>query len=283
MGHKYNFKGKNIYLTGASKGIGRCIALELAREKVGGIVLVSRHEDLLIGVAKEVESLGTRAVVCPVDITVKKQMEWSVKESLNKLRWIDMVINNAAIFLPKNFEDQTIEDFRNIFELNFFAPVAIIMAFLPHFKENGGGFIVNVASVAGKKGFGDMSSYSASKFALSTLTESLRLDLKKYNIRTAVIYPNMTDTEMIRNLPKSNALEIFDYFKWHTPESVAKKLIGGIKKGKCEIYTETEGHLFAIISTLNPKLAHSLMQMKLRLFKIFKKSRRESATVGSQW
>ncbi len=282
MGSKYDFKGKNIYLTGAATGIGRCIALELAKNKAGGVALISRNEDLLMEVAKKIESLGTKAVVCPVDITSKEQMEWSIRECLNKLGQIDMIINNAGILLPKNFEHHTMEDFRNTFEVNFFAPVAIIMAFLPHFKKNRSGFVVNVASVAGKKGFGDMSSYSASKFALSGLTESLRLDLKKYNIRTAVIYPNMTDTRMIEDLPKSNALEIFDFFKWHPPELVAKKLINGIKKGKYEIYTETEGYLFAIVSALNPKLADFLMQMKLRLFKIFKKSRRERTSGSSQ-
>jgi len=192
-------------ITGAGRGIGRALALALARDgcRVG---LVARSTDELTGVAREISTtLDTSRVRCfPGDVTDPALAPRVVEELLGTWGRIDILVNNAGIN-PRGTIELSPAEFEHVLAVNVTGAFAFARAVVPVFKRQGSGYLFNISSVCGKHGFPGIGGYTASKFALSGLSECLYRELLPLGISVTAICPNWVDTQMARHSPVAAA------------------------------------------------------------------------------
>lgn len=194
-----NLKQKNALITGAGKGIGKAVAIALAAEGVN-IALLARTKTDLEQVAKEIEPYGVKTVIVTTDIADIESVNKAVNTVLGEFKTIDILINNAGIGKFGKFLDLAPEEFENIIKVNLFGIYYATRAVLPGMIEQQSGDIINISSTAGLKGAPITSAYSASKFAVMGLTESLMQEVRKHNIRVTALTPSTVATDMAINL-----------------------------------------------------------------------------------
>lgn len=194
-----NLNNKNALITGAGKGIGKAVAIALAAEGVN-VALLARTKTDLEQVAKEIEPYGVKTVIVTADIADIDSVNQAVNTVLGEFKTIDILINNAGIGKFGKFLDLAPQDFENIIKVNLFGIYYATRAVLPGMIEQQGGDIINISSTAGLKGAAITSAYSASKFAVMGLTESLMQEVRKHNIRVTALTPSTVATDMAINL-----------------------------------------------------------------------------------
>lgn len=217
-------KGKNALITGAGKGIGKAIALALAAEGVN-VALLARTEEDLISVAKEVTALGVRAVTVVADVSSLESVNKATGVVFTKFDSIDILINNAGIGKFGKFLELNIKDWEQVIQVNLMGTYYVTRAFLPQMIERNSGDIVNISSTAGLKGAAITSAYSASKFAILGLTESLMQEVRKNNIRVTALTPSTAATDMAidLNLTDGNPETVMQ------PEDIAELIVSQLK------------------------------------------------------
>jgi NAD(P)-dependent dehydrogenase (short-subunit alcohol dehydrogenase family) len=180
------------FITGASSGFGRAIA-EAALERGEAVVAAARRLEAL-------GDLTERDRVLPVrlDVTDPVQRDAALAEALARFGRLDVLVNNAGRTQVGAVEETTDEELRALFELHFFAPAALTRAVLPHMRAQGGGAIVQMSSVGGQVTAPGFSAYSATKFALEGLTETLRDEVAGFGIRTLIVEPGAFRTGLFR-------------------------------------------------------------------------------------
>lgn len=194
-----SLKGKNALITGAGKGIGRAIAIALAQEGVN-IGLVARTETELQKVAEELKEYGVQAVVATADVTAIEAVNTAVEQVRSALGVIDILINNAGIAAFGSFMELEPAKWEEIVKVNVFGPYYVTRAVLPEMIKRKTGDIINISSTAGKNGAAVTSAYSASKFGLIGLSESLMQEVRKHNIRVSTLVPSTVSTDMAKDL-----------------------------------------------------------------------------------
>ena len=193
MSEPGNLEGKAALVTGASSGLGRATAIALAR--VGAdVALAARSKEELEGVKEEVSELGRRALALPVDLASEAQTEETVGRTVESFGRVDILVNAAGTDAPGMVEQLPVEGWDRTIAVNLRAPFLLSKAAFPHMREAGGGIIVNISSVAGKKGWANASAYCASKFGLTGFTEALADEGKQHGIRAIVLYPGAMAT-----------------------------------------------------------------------------------------
>jgi len=188
-------KGRRIILTGASEGIGRALALELAA-RGARIALAARDRERLESLAQECRARGGEALAIPTDITNQQDLEWLVTESAKAFGGIDAVVHNAGITMWSRFDAlQDLQIFERLIEVNYLAPVRLTALTLPHLRESRG-LIVAVASLAGLTGVPERSGYAASKHAMVGFFDSLRIELAGTGVDVTVVAPDFVVSEI---------------------------------------------------------------------------------------
>jgi len=185
-------------VTGASRGIGRAIAAELA-SLGAAVVAAARNSMELDAVVKEIEDQGGRALPVRCDVAVDDDVERLAEETGRAFGPATILVNSAGAYRVAPFLDASMDDFRRVMEVNYFATVCAIRAFLPEMVSAGYGRIVNIASTAGKYGSRNQSMYNASKHAVVGLTRSLGLELSRTGVRVNAVCPGYVDTPMLRS------------------------------------------------------------------------------------
>jgi len=206
-----NLKGRNALVTGASKGLGRAMALALAKNGAR-VALVSRDREKLETVAREIgeagASAGGGADVFVADITSEDQVKRVEKEVAEKLGKIQILINNAGMNLRKNITDFTLEEWRSVQDTNLTSVFLMCRAFVPHMKGSGYGRILNMTSIMAHVSMPQRTAYSSTKAALLGLTKALALELASDGVTVNGISPGPFATEMntpILQNPELNA------------------------------------------------------------------------------
>lgn len=194
-----DLKNKNALITGAGKGIGKAIALALAKEGVN-VILVARTQEEIESVAAKVRSLRVKALAITADVADINSVNAAVEQALAEFGSIDILINNAGIAAFGKFLELEPTDWERIIQVNLMGTYYVTRAVLPNMIERQTGDIINISSTAGLSGNAMTSAYSASKFAVLGLTESLMQEVRKHNIRVTALTPSTVATEMAKDL-----------------------------------------------------------------------------------
>ncbi len=185
-----------VLITGASQGIGKATALLFAR-KGYDLVLAARQPDRLAAVGQEIQSLGRQALAVPTDVRDPEQVKTLVQKALEHYNAIDVLINNAGIYISGPVEEFSLEDWHQAIDTNLWGYIHTIHALLPHFIQRGTGTIVNLSSIGGKVPVPYLVPYSTSKYAVTGLTEAMHSELKPKGIHVCGIYPNLIKTSFM--------------------------------------------------------------------------------------
>ena len=194
-----DLKNKNALITGAGKGIGKAITLALAKEGVN-VILIARTQEEIDNVAAKARSLRVKAVAITADVADINSVNTAVEKALAEFGTIDILINNAGIAAFGKFLDLEPAAFERIIQVNLMGTYYVTRAVLPNMIERKSGDIINISSTAGLNGNAMTSAYSASKFAVLGLTESLMQEVRKHNIRVTALTPSTVATDMAKDL-----------------------------------------------------------------------------------
>jgi 3-oxoacyl-[acyl-carrier protein] reductase len=194
-----DLKNKNALITGAGKGIGKAIAIALAKEGVN-VILVARTQADIDEVAKEIAPLGVKTLALTADVANVVSVNVAVEKALAEFGTIDILINNAGIAAFGNFLQMEVTDWERIIQVNLMGTYYVTRAVLPNMIERKTGDIINISSTAGLNGNAVTSAYSASKFAVLGLTDSLMQEVRKHNIRVTALTPSTVATDMAKDL-----------------------------------------------------------------------------------
>lgn len=181
-------------VTGASRGIGKAIALRLASEK-HDVMIFGRDISALESVRNEILSKGAECEYFSGDAGDQKFVDRSVKEILDKYGNVDHLINNAGMGILKMFVDSNLNEFKEQVNVNIFGVYNFTKAVIPSMIENKKGTVINIASLAGKNAFKGGTMYSATKHAVLGFSKSLMLEVREYNVKVAAVCPGSVDTE----------------------------------------------------------------------------------------
>lgn len=192
---KYDFSGKRALVTGATKGLGREIALKFA-EAGCDIAATGRDQGELDSLANEVSAMGRRCEIMKADLASTEETLRMAEHFLEVMQPLDILVNNAGVALLENVVNLDPEHWDTVLNVNLRAPALISKAVASHMIANGEGVIVNVSSAAGVTGLKEHAAYCASKFGLVGLSQVMALELGPHNIRVNVVAPTVVMTEM---------------------------------------------------------------------------------------
>ncbi|WP_281237684.1 3-ketoacyl-ACP reductase [Flavobacterium praedii] len=219
-----NLKNKTALITGAGKGIGKAVAIALAKEGVN-VILLARTQSDIDEVAKEVKALGVKSLALTADVADINSVNSAVEKALAEFKSIDILINNAGIAAFGNFLELEPAAWERIIQVNLMGTYYVTRAVLPNMIEKQTGDIINISSTAGLNGNALTSAYSASKFAVLGLTDSLMQEVRKHNIRVTALTPSTVATDLAKelNLTDGNPEKVMQ------PEDIAELIIAQLK------------------------------------------------------
>jgi NADP-dependent 3-hydroxy acid dehydrogenase YdfG len=187
--------GKVALVTGASSGIGAAAAIALA-EAGASVAISARRADRLEQLVKQIEAAGGKALALAGDMTVEAEAIKAVEDTVAQLGRIDILVNSAGVMQAGGIENADLDLIRKVYDINLFATIYTCKAAVAHMLKQGGGDIINVSSMAGRKGGPFTTAYSGSKHALNAMTDAMRQELGDRNIRVTILMPGATETEV---------------------------------------------------------------------------------------
>jgi 3-oxoacyl-[acyl-carrier protein] reductase len=248
-----HLQGKTALITGASRGIGRAIALEFAKHGMQRLILVARDHQRLAEVAAEVITYGVEAVPIAVDLTAPIDVNIAIAQVWRNYGPIDLLINCAGVAHQSSFLQSRLTDVQEEISTNLVGLYTITRFVARRMVKQRTGAIVNVSSLMGKVAAPTMATYSATKFAILGFTQALRGELAAHNVKVTALLPSLTDTDMVRDL---------QWFRWvipMTPQQVAKALVDGLAKDSPEILVGWQSHLAVWGNRLAPWLLEKML------------------------
>jgi len=194
-------KGKKIFITGGSRGIGRAIAIACAKEGADVVISYCNSKNEATETVSIISQFGNYSNKLRVDLCKANETKKLIERVLNKFDHIDVLINNAGILTRNIFMEVTDAEFRRVFEINLFAPFILTRDVAKDMiKKNIKGSIINIGSISSEKGSNYLPHYGSSKAGLVTLTKSASLALGRYGIRVNCIQPGLTETDLNEDL-----------------------------------------------------------------------------------
>ncbi len=254
-------EGKSIILTGASSGIGRALVSPLVK-RGAVLTIAARRGERLAEVAREAaerypDSPPPVAVAC--DVTDGTAVSSLVGGAVERLGDVDVLINNAGVSAFGEEARTSVDDYRDVMEVNFYGALACMREVLPFMVRRGEGLIVNVLSVAALHGVPYLSAYCASKSALLAVSESIRAELADSGVRVMLVYPGYTDSE------------IFDVEKrvggarrppgtYAPADIVAQRIVRAIEVGSGDLFLTMRGRALSVLRGLAPPVVERAMR-----------------------
>jgi short-subunit dehydrogenase len=267
MGQRRSLQGSRILITGASQGIGRAMAV-LAAKRGAKVLAAARNEGLLRELAEEVGKSGGTIATVVADVTSTEDRQKMVEAAKSHFGGLDVLINNAGIGATGHLAEASPDRLRQIFEVNVFGLTETTRVFLPLLKQGTKPAIVNISSIAGKRGIPGRSEYSASKFAVQGFSEALRAELVKDGIDVIVVNPGLTQTNFSKNMIEQKARFQLDHMRGMTSEQAAEATLRALEKGKNETTLTFKGKLLVFFSRFFPRLVDRIVRRKVAsLFK----------------
>ena len=190
-----NLKNKRAIITGGSRGLGKAIALALAKEGVD-IAITGRNEGTLKETVNELENLGVKAIYSVFDVGNYEDVKNGIRTIISKQGGVDILVNNAGIAAVGSFSEMPVSVWTDIIQTNVMGMYYVTKEVLPHILKLDEGDIINISSTAGLNGNANISAYSASKFAVIGMSESLMKEVRKDNIRVSTYTPSTFESDM---------------------------------------------------------------------------------------
>jgi len=245
-------------VTGASSGIGRALAIELARNGVR-LVVVARRADRLAALADEIQSIGGVVRTLAADVTDPAARQQAVDAAVSAYGGLDLLVNNAGIGAFGRFEQSDPERLRRVMEVNFFAPVELTRVALPELKRGTKPMVVNISSVLGHRAVPRSAEYCASKFAVQGFSESVRVELRRHGIDVLVVCPGLTRTEFTASAMSRGNKPDWPAHAGVSAEYVARRTVRAICAGKREIMPFAWGRVLRLMNHLAPSLVDRIL------------------------
>lgn len=259
-----------VLITGASQGIGKATALLFA-EKGYDVVLAAREPDRLNTLAHEIRTKDRNALAVPTDITDPQQVNTLVERALAAHGYIDVLVNNAGICMSGPIEKTSLEDWRRIIDINLWGYIYTIQALLPQFLAREAGTIINVGSFGAKVPLPYMTAYCTSKYAVTGLTETLRLELEPKGIRVCGVHPSVTNSAFLERSifrgqddqeakkRQQQMQQMLEGPFTSQPEDVAKAIWGVVEHPQAEVVVGS-----GAVATATYRFAPGLMNLILQ-------------------
>jgi len=262
-----DFNGKSVLLFGGSRGLGLVIARELAAEGAR-VTLAARSREELERAQSDLADRGLSATIVECDIRDRSEVDATVDRVASEQGTIDVLINDAGIIQVGPIEHMSVEDFEDALATHFWGPLFTILAALPHMRRGGARRIVNISSIGGKIAIPHMVPYSASKFALTGLSEGLHAELSHEGFSVTTVCPGLMRTGSTYNawFKGQHRLE----FAWfHTSDSLpgisiaaqraARQIIDACRHGDAELVITPAARLAVLMNGLSPSMMATLM------------------------
>ena len=217
-------KGKVAFITGAGRGIGKATAIALAKEGVN-LGIMATTESNLRDVAIVVEGLGVKVAYCAVDVSSLEQVQQAIERITNQIGKADILINCAGVSKFATLLDMDPEEWKKIIDVNLMGTYNVTRTVLPQLIEKNAGDVINISSTNGLGGAATSSAYSASKFGVIGLTESVAQEVRRNNIRVSALTPSTVATDMAIDL---NLIPENDE-KYMQPEDIAELIVAQLQ------------------------------------------------------
>jgi len=218
-------KSKKAIITGGGRGLGKATAIALAKEGID-VAITGRNEKVLKETVSELEAFGIKAIYSVFDVSNYEDVKSGIKSIINTLGSIDILVNNAGIAAFGSFNEMDVSQWSQIIQTNLMGMYYVTKEVLPHLISQNEGDIINISSTAGLNGNANTSAYSASKFAVIGMSESLMKEVRKNNIRVCTLTPSTIATDMSIDLGIANK---DSHDKVLQPEDFAELIIASIK------------------------------------------------------
>jgi short-subunit dehydrogenase len=256
-----------VVITGASSGIGHATALTFAR-RGAFVVLVSRSAEALGEVAREIETDGGTALPVAADVARWEDIDRVVSATVARFGGIDVWVNNAAVAEWSLIEQMSPEEMRRVIEVNVLGPMYAVRAALPHLRARGG-VIINVASALADRAIPLLSTYSASKAALKSFSDSLRMELRATGAEVDVvtILPSSINTPFYRWGPSKLGVRPHPVSVIYPPQIVAEAIAGAAERPQREIFVGMMGKLLSIGERVSPRMLDWYMLRRQHFFR----------------
>jgi len=260
-------KGKRIIVTGAARGIGRELTLELLK-KGAFVIALDINEDALSelsGIAKD-EKLQTYTV----DVASNESLADFKKEYFLNNATVDGLINNAGIIQPFiNVNELDMDIVNKVMNINFFGPFKLTKLFLNELMKRDCAHIVNVSSMGGFFPFPGQTIYGASKAALKLFTEGLFAELLDTNVGVTIVFPGAIATDIAKNSNVKMTLssDSVKNYKMLSPVIAAREIISAMEKNKFQVYVGSDSKFMNFMYKMNPKKAIKMISKKMKLMK----------------
>ncbi|BAO56768.1 3-ketoacyl-ACP reductase [Nonlabens marinus] len=220
-----HLKNKKAIITGGSRGLGKATAIAFAKEGID-VAVTGRDEAALQETVKQLEQLGVKAYYAAFDLSNYEEVQSSVSDIISKLGSVDILVNNAGIAAFGSFQDMEVAQWSQIIQTNVMGIYYMTKEVLPHLIKKNEGDIINVSSTAGLSGNANTSAYSASKFAVIGMSESLMKEVRKDNIRVCTLTPSTIVTDMTVELGIADKDSEDSVLQ---PEDFAQLIVAGLK------------------------------------------------------
>lgn len=269
----YTFMDKSVVITGGSRGLGLIMARLLADEGAR-VTILARTQEQLDRAAQDISLGGADVLAFRCDVTDRQQLENTLRRVIEHRGRIDVLINNAGVIQVGPVEHMQLQDFEDAMKVHLWAPLYAMQSVIPHMKREGEGRIVNIASIGGKIAVPHLLPYVASKFALVGLSDGMRAELAKDNIRVTTVAPGLMRTGSPYNaLFKGDRKKEFGLFMLlgtvpltaMSAQRAARQIIEACRNGSPELTTTIQARLGILASTLFPGLFARSLQLAVRL------------------
>jgi len=257
-----NLGGKVAAITGAASGIGRMLAVNLAKEGCS-VAMADIDEDGLGQTAAMIDGSGIKVTTHVVDVADRDQVYKWADDVVSKHGRVDMIINNAGVGVAETIEDITYDDLEWIMNINLWGVIYGTKAFLPYLKQRSDAHIVNLSSLFGIFTVPNAGAYCTTKYAVRGFTETLAQELKHTSVRVSCVHPGGIKTNILKNtrfykvadssMDHERAIKNFDRsIAWTSPEKAASIIISGIKKNKSRIMVGPDAYIYDFLKRLFP-------------------------------
>jgi len=251
------FKGKKVWITGASSGIGESLAKELSKQG-GHLILSGRNEAKLQQVKEKCHPNSPSILILPFDLSNTEHIEEAVKQAIDQVGTIDLLINNGGISQRSLAHETDLAIDRKIMNINYFGNIALTKAILPFMLKQGGGHIAVTTSIVGKFGFPLRSAYSASKHALYGFYDTLRAELHEKDIKVTMICPGRVHTNISLHAINRDGKEHGQLDEGQktgiSSQKAAKTILKALKRQKKEVFVGGKELLMVHIKRFIPSL-----------------------------